>query len=153
VREAELDSDANPIVGEGSTAHRVVAAAVVDREGRVLIAQRPPGKWQAGRWEFPGGKLEAGEDEQQALRRELEEELGIHVRAATRVLEVAHNYPDRSVVIALWLVLRYDGTPTGLDGQALRWVEPGALTGLDLLEADLPMLPALLGALGLDVPR
>ena len=126
---------------------------MVDREGRVLIAQRPTGKWQAGRWEFPGGKLEAGEDEQQALRRELEEELGIHVQAATRVLEVAHDYPDRSVVIALWLVLRYDGTPTGLDGQALRWVEPRALAGLDLLEADLPMLPALLGALGLAVPR
>ena len=64
---------------------RVVAAAMVDRSGRVLIAQRPPGKWQAGRWEFPGGKVEAGEDEEMAVRRELMEELGVRVDAAQRL--------------------------------------------------------------------
>ena len=148
-----MKTDSSPTNGEDSAAHRVVAAAVVDVGGRVLIAQRPPGKWQAGRWEFPGGKVEAGEDEQQALRRELTEELGIRVHAATRVLEVTHDYPDRHVVIALWLVLRYEGVPAGLDGQALRWVPPESLAAQDLLEADLPMLPALRAALGLEVPR
>ena len=147
-----METDVNPTIG-GGAAHSVVAAALIDRQGRVLIAQRPPGKWQAGRWEFPGGKVEAGEDEPQALRRELAEELGIRVHAATRVVEVAHAYPDRRVVIALWLVLRYDGVPAGLDGQALRWVEPRSLADQDLLEADLPMLPALRSALGLEVPR
>ncbi|MEP7313383.1 MAG: (deoxy)nucleoside triphosphate pyrophosphohydrolase [Pseudomonadota bacterium] len=141
----------SPAEAEG--AHRVVAAALVDRHGQVLIAQRPPGKWQAGRWEFPGGKVEAGEDESQALQRELAEELGIRVLAATRIVQIAHSYPDRDVVIALWLVLRFDGEPAGLDGQALRWVVPAALGLQDLLEADLPMLPALHLALGLSVPR
>jgi len=127
---------------------RVVAAVLVDRRGQVLIAQRPPGKWQAGRWEFPGGKLEPGEDEAAAVRRELAEELGVRVDAAERLAEITHAYPDRSVAIGLWLVLRHEGVPEGLDGQALRWVPPDSLERCDLLEADLPMLPALRAALG-----
>jgi 8-oxo-dGTP diphosphatase len=114
----------------------------------VLIAQRPPGKWQAGRWEFPGGKLEPGEGEAAAVRRELAEELGIRVDAAERLAEITHDYPDRRVAIGLWLVLRHEGEPAGLDGQALRWVSPDSLEQCDLLEADLPMLPALRAALG-----
>ena len=127
---------------------RVVAAVLVDRQGQVLIAQRPPGKWQAGRWEFPGGKLEPGEDEAAAVRRELAEELGIRVDAAERLADITHDYPDRRVAIGLWLVLRHEGEPVGLDGQALRWVAPDSLETCDLLEADLPMLPALRAALG-----
>jgi len=127
---------------------RVVAAVLVDRQGQVLIAQRPPGKWQAGRWEFPGGKLEPGEDEAAAVRRELAEELGIRVDAAERLADITHDYPDRRVAIGLWLVLRHEGEPVGLDGQALRWVTPDSLETCDLLEADLPMLPALRAALG-----
>jgi 8-oxo-dGTP diphosphatase len=127
---------------------RVVAAVVVDRQGQVLIAQRPPGKWQAGRWEFPGGKLEPGETEAAAVRRELAEELGIRVDAAERLADITHDYPDRRVAIGLWLVLRHQGDPVGLDGQALRWVAPDSLETCDLLEADLPMLPALRAALG-----
>jgi len=127
---------------------RVVAAVLVDRLGQVLIAQRPPGKWQAGRWEFPGGKLEPGEDEAAAVRRELAEELGVRVEAAERLTEITHAYPDRRVAIGLWLVLRHEGEPCGLDGQALRWVSPASLETCDLLEADLPMLPALRAALG-----
>lgn len=132
---------------------RVVAAALVDRQGRVLIAQRPAGKWQAGRWEFPGGKVEAGESESDAVRRELREELGVRVEVADRLMQVEHRYPDRQVHISLWLVLRHSGEPRGLDGQALRWVAPQALAEADLLEADLPMLPVLRAALCGPDPR
>jgi len=130
------------------TGLQVVAAVLVDRQGRVLVAQRPAGKWQAGRWEFPGGKVEPGEDEAAAVVRELHEELGVRVDAQQRLTEVCHDYPDRRVVIGLWLVLRYEGEPQGLDGQALRWVTLEELAGIDLLEADLPMLPVLAAALG-----
>ena len=127
---------------------RVVAAVLVDRSGQVLIAQRPPGKWQAGRWEFPGGKVEPGEDEAQAVGRELAEELGVRVDAAQRLGEFHHAYADRVVSIGLWLVLRHEGEPRGLDGQALQWIALDHLTQCDLLEADLPMLPVLCAALG-----
>ena len=127
---------------------RVVAGALVDRRGSVLIAQRPTGKWGAGRWEFPGGKVEAGEDEETAVRRELAEELGVTVHAARRLGEVEHDYGDRSVQLSLWLVLRHDGEPRGLDGQALRWVSAQELPAVRLLEAVLPLLPVLQRALG-----
>lgn len=130
------------------TVLQVVAAVLVDRQGRVLVAQRPPGKWAAGRWEFPGGKVEPGEDEAAAVVRELHEELGVRVDAQQRLAEVCHDYPDRRVAIGLWLVLRHEGEPQGLDGQALRWVTLEELAGIDLLEADLPMLPVLAAALG-----
>ena len=124
---------------------RVVAAALVrDRGGpQVLIAQRPVGKWQAGRWEFPGGKMEADESPRQALARELREELGIEVQVALTLGQFTHAYPDRSVEIELWLVTRYTGEPQGLDGQELRWVSPDELAACDLLEADRPMIEPL----------
>ena len=127
---------------------RVVAAVLVDRVGRVLIAQRPPGKWQAGRWEFPGGKIEPGEEESRAVVRELAEELGVRVDASERLAVFRHDYVDRSVEIGLWLVLRHEGEPRGLDGQALRWVAVSELMDCELLEADLPMVPVLRQALG-----
>jgi 8-oxo-dGTP diphosphatase len=113
----------------------------------VLIAQRPPGSWQSGRWEFPGGKVEQDEQDETALHRELREELGIAVLSATPVDLFRHSYPDRHVEIALWVVPVFQGDPLGLDGQALRWVSPAELAGCDLLEADLPMIPPLLRAL------
>jgi 8-oxo-dGTP diphosphatase len=130
----------------------VVAAALVNRRGDVLIAQRPPGKWQAGRWEFPGGKIEPGETGEQAVRRELAEELGVRVEVATELGLFRHDYADRSVEITLWLVLRHQGDPQGLDGQALQWLPAAALDAADLLEADLPMLPVLRAALGSRIP-
>jgi 8-oxo-dGTP diphosphatase len=126
----------------------VVAAVLVNRVGEVLIAQRPPGKWQEGRWEFPGGKLEPGESEEQAVRRELTEELGIRVEVTERLTGCRHDYGDRCVEMGLWLVLRYAGEPQGLDGQALKWVSLARLPKEDLLEADLPLIPALTAALG-----
>jgi 8-oxo-dGTP diphosphatase len=113
----------------------------------VLIAQRPPGSWQAGRWEFPGGKVEPGESAEAAVHRELREEIGITVLQAVPVDVFQHSYPDRSVEIALWVVSGFAGEPQGLDGQALRWVRPELLAECDLLEADLPMIPPLLSTL------
>jgi len=113
----------------------------------VLIAQRPPGKWQAGRWEFPGGKIEPGESAADAVRRELAEELGIVPCELLSLRSFRHDYPDRSVEIGLWLVPAFEGEPRGLDGQALRWVAPADLGDCDLLEADLPMIQPLLAAL------
>ncbi len=121
----------------------VVAAALYDATGRVLIAQRPPGKHMAGRWEFPGGKVGAGEDERDALRRELTEELGIEVRAAQPLMRLTHAYSDREVELSLWIVERYAGVPAALDGQALKWVVPAQLAHEDILEADRPFIAAL----------
>jgi 8-oxo-dGTP diphosphatase len=127
----------------------VVAAALVRNDGvpQVLIAQRPIGKWQSGRWEFPGGKVEAGESDRAALVRELDEELGVAVDTAQALGLFTYDYPDRSVEISLWLVTGFTGDPQGLDGQALRWVSPAGLAGCDLLEADLPMIEPLRQAL------
>jgi len=129
---------------------KVVAAALVRNTGgpQVLIAQRPPGKWQSGRWEFPGGKIEPHESARGALERELLEELGVGVRQAQSLGQFTYDYPDRSVEISLWLVTEFTGEPQGLDGQALCWVPPGELAKWDLLEADLPMIGPLRHALG-----
>lgn len=122
---------------------RVVAAALYDREGRVLIADRPPGKHMAGRWEFPGGKVDAGESDAEALTRELREELGVSVSAAHPLLEITHDYPDRRVVLSMWRVERWSGEPQALDGQRLKWVAPARLFDGDILEADRPFIEAL----------
>ncbi|HEX7417752.1 MAG TPA: 8-oxo-dGTP diphosphatase MutT [Steroidobacteraceae bacterium] len=122
---------------------QVVAAALYDARGQVLISQRPPGRHLAGRWEFPGGKRDAGESAGAALKRELREELGVEVLASRPVLELLHAYPDRDVELSLWIVERYAGTPRGLEGQRLKWVEPAALGAEDLLEADRPFVEAL----------
>lgn len=121
----------------------VVAAALYDEGGRVLIAQRPAGKHMAGRWEFPGGKVSAGESEQRALARELEEELGIELIAARPFMRLTHAYADREVELSLWLVERFAGAPRPLDRQQLRWVAPADLAGEDILEADRPFIEAL----------
>jgi 8-oxo-dGTP diphosphatase len=122
---------------------RVVAAALYDHQGRVLIADRPPGKHMAGRWEFPGGKVADGETLSDALSRELNEELGITVSAAQPLVDLTHDYPDRRVELHLWVVQGYTGEPRSLDGQRLKWVEPARLFDEDILEADLPFIEAL----------
>lgn len=129
---------------------RVVAAAL-SRRGpagpEILIAQRPPGSWREGWWEFPGGKIEPGESDEAALVRELQEEIGVRITAHLALGSFLHHYPDSSVEILLWLVTAFDGEPRGLDGQALRWVDPAELEGCGLLEADQPMIGPLRAAL------
>jgi 8-oxo-dGTP diphosphatase len=123
----------------------VVAAALTDAHGRILIAQRPPGSHLAGGWEFPGGKLEPGEACLAGLARELHEELGITLgRGPHRpLLKVEHAYGARQLRIHLWVVTDFSGEPRGLDGQALRWCTLDELEHADLLPADAPMVRAL----------
>src|SRR5882757_4894320 len=121
----------------------VVAAAVTDEQGRVLIAQRPPGKHLAGMWEFPGGKLEPDAGRVPGLARELREELGITIGQPRPLIRVRHTYPYGEVVIDMWVVSRYHGEPRGLDGQALRWCHQDELATADLLPADRPIVRAL----------
>jgi 8-oxo-dGTP diphosphatase len=128
---------------EGPAEIHVVAGAIADAEGRVLIAQRPRGRHMAGRWEFPGGKLTAGEDPFQGLQRELSEELGVNVRAARPLIRLRHRYPDRRVLLDVWEVTDYDGEPQALESQALAWAKPDDLPKHDLLEADRGIVTAL----------
>ena len=121
----------------------VVAAALYDSDGHVLIAERPAGKHMAGRWEFPGGKVNVGEAEAQALSRELREELGIEVTSSRPYMRLTHSYDDRDVELSMWIVERYSGAPQGLDGQRLKWVQPARLLDEDILEADRPFVQAL----------
>jgi 8-oxo-dGTP diphosphatase len=125
------------------TTLEVVAGALFDATGRVLVAQRPPGKALAGRWEFPGGKLREGEDAFHGLVRELSEELGVVVRSAERLTRYSHAYDDRVVWLDMWVVTDWTGEPRGLDGQAIKWVEPARLDREDILEADRPIVAAL----------
>lgn len=121
----------------------VVAAAVMDVGERVLIAQRPPGTHLAGGWEFPGGKIEPGEERSAGLARELHEELGITIGPCRPLIRVRHAYPTREVLLDMWVVKRYRGEPRGLDGQALRWCTRDELATVELLPADGPIVRAL----------
>jgi mutator protein MutT len=132
----------NPDLKRSAT--HVVAAAVTDSLGRVLIAQRPPGKHLAGGWEFPGGKLWAGEDRRAGLARELREELGITLSMPPRpLIRVRHTYDYGGVLIDMWVVRHCSGELAGLDGQALRWVSQEELEAVELLPADGPIVAAL----------
>jgi 8-oxo-dGTP diphosphatase len=130
-------------VPASSSSIHVVAGALFDASGRVLIAQRPAGKHMAGGWEFPGGKLEAGEERFAGLQRELREELGVEAHSGEPLICYEHDYPDRRVRLDLWLVTQFSGEPQSRDGQALQWVELKDLNKVGLLEADRPMIPAL----------
>jgi mutator protein MutT len=121
----------------------VVAAAVTDEAGRILIAQRPPGKHLAGGWEFPGGKLEPGEARRPGLARELREELGIVMGTPRPLMRLTHTYPYGEVLLDMWVVRQYGGEPRGLDGQAIRWCTQAELATVELLPADGPIVAAL----------
>jgi len=121
----------------------VIAGAISDAQGRVLIAQRPRGRHMAGRWEFPGGKLDLGEDAFSGLKRELAEELGIVVHEARPLIRLRHEYQDRRVLLDVWEVTAYDGVPQPLDAQAVAWARPDELPKHDLLEADRAIVTAL----------
>jgi 8-oxo-dGTP diphosphatase len=121
----------------------VIVGIVRDSASRVLIGQRPKGKHMAGFWEFPGGKLEAGEPSLAGLKRELHEEIGIVVGAAEPLLEHTHRYPERTVRLDIWWILDYDGEARPREGQQLRWVEAAALSEAPLLPADAPIVAAV----------
>ena len=128
----------------------VVAVALVDADGRVLIAQRPEGKSLAGLWEFPGGKLDAGERPEAALIRELDEELGIAVKEAclAPLTFASHAYPDFHLLMPLWVCRRWGGTVAPREGQALKWVRAGQLRDYPMPPADEPLIPPLIDLLG-----
>jgi 8-oxo-dGTP diphosphatase len=123
----------------------VSAVALIDQDNRVLIAQRPEHKAMGGLWEFPGGKLEANETPEQALIRELKEELGIDVTKACLAPYVftSHTYEDFDLLMLLYLCRRWEGTPQAIEHQALKWVKVNELRNYDMPEADIPLLPHL----------
>jgi 8-oxo-dGTP diphosphatase len=123
----------------------VVAAALIDAAGRVLVAQRPEGKSLAGLWEFPGGKVEPDETPEAALVRELAEELAISVEATNLqpIGFVSHAYPAFHLLMLLYGCREWQGTPCGDLGQPLQWVPADALSALAMPPADLPLLPVI----------
>jgi 8-oxo-dGTP diphosphatase len=128
----------------------VVAVALVDRDGRVLVSQRPPGKQLAGLWEFPGGKVEPGERPEATLIRELAEEIAVTVEepCLAPLTFASHPYDDFHLLMPLYVCRRWSGTPRPLEGQALKWVRPGALRDLAMPPADAPLIPFLVDLLG-----
>ena len=124
----------------------VVACALLDADGRVLIAQRPAGKALAGMWEFPGGKVESGERPEETLIRELKEELGIDVQEAclAPLTFASHAYETFSLLMPLYVCRRWTGSPHGMEGQALKWVSPPRLRDYPMPPADEPLIPALI---------
>jgi 8-oxo-dGTP diphosphatase len=120
----------------------VVAAVIYDGQGRILLTRRAEDTHQGGLWEFPGGKLEDAETVAQGLRRELKEELGIDLLGHRPLIKNLHHYPDRSVLLDVYLVSDYQGIPRGLEGQPLQWVEPASLSDYSMPVADLPVIMA-----------
>ena len=123
----------------------VSAVALIDPDGRVLLAQRPEGKSLAGLWEFPGGKVEPGETPEIALIRELHEELGIGTWASclAPLTFASYSYPDFHLLMPLFACRRWQGAPQSREGQALKWVKPRDMRNYPMPPADLPLIPIL----------
>ena len=123
-----------------------VAVAVIERGNDILIAHRPGHVHQGGLWEFPGGKVESGETVQQALKRELNEELGIDIdlnNGIQPLLRIRHNYSDKSVLLDVWKVTSFSGKAKGMEGQPVKWVGKHLLTGYSFPEANKPIISAI----------
>jgi 8-oxo-dGTP diphosphatase len=127
----------------------VVACALIDPDNRVLIAQRPAGKAMAGLWEFPGGKVHDGERPEDALIRELHEELGLTVREAclAPLTFASHSYSEFHLLMPLYICRRWEGTVTAREGQALAWVRANKLRDYAMPPADIPLIPPLIDLL------
>jgi len=128
----------------------VVAVALIDTDNRILLAQRPEGKQLAGLWEFPGGKVEAGERPEETLIRELREELGIQVKepCLAPLTFASHAYEAFHLLMPLYVCRRWEGFVQSREGQALKWVRPGALRDYPMPLADEPLIPFLTDLLG-----
>ena len=120
----------------------VAAAVIRSDDERILIARRSPDRHQGGLWEFPGGKVEAGEDVRDALARELKEELGISVLDARPLIQIEHDYPDKQVLLDVWEVTRFEGEPDGVEGHPLAWVTARSLAEYDFPAANGPIVSA-----------
>ena len=119
------------------------AGVLYNRQGEVLITRRARHVHQGGLWEFPGGKLEHGETAQQALARELHEELGIQVLNSEPLIRIYHDYADKNILLDVWRVRKYSGEAHGREGQPLQWVEPDRLSRFSFPEANLPIINAV----------
>jgi len=146
---SKADSPSNPDRTNIADAPRPVilvsAVALVDADGRVLLARRPAGKSMAGLWEFPGGKIEAGETPEAALIRELDEELGIDTAESclAPLSFASHAYEDFHLLMLVYVCRKWNGTPRQLEGNELTWVRPARLRDYDMPPADLPLIPVL----------
>ena len=131
--------------GSGRKILLVAACALIDADGRILLAQRPEGKQLAGLWEFPGGKLEAGETPEAALIRELEEELGISTKAAclAPLTFASHSYENFHLLMPLYVCRKWQGTPEPREHTALKWVRPQKLRDFPMPAADEPLIAPL----------
>ncbi len=123
----------------------VSAVALIDRDGRVLLAQSPEGKYMAGLWEFPGGKVEPGESPEHALIRELQEELGINTweSCLAPLTFASHGYDDFHLLMPLFACRKWEGTPQPREGQTLAWARPTQLRDYPMPPADIPLIPIL----------
>ena len=127
----------------------VAACALIDTDGRVLLAQRPPGKSMAGLWEFPGGKVESGERPEESLIRELKEELGITVReeCLAPLTFASYAYDDFHLLMPLYICRRWEGDVIAREGQNLTWVRANKLRDYEMPPADIPLIPHLIDLL------
>jgi 8-oxo-dGTP diphosphatase len=123
----------------------VVAVALIDKDGRVLLAQRPPNKSMAGLWEFPGGKVEDGENPEDALIRELNEELGIDTWGSclAPLSFASHSYEEFHLLMPLFACRKWTGTPMAMEGQVLKWVSKNDLKNYAMPPADIPLIAAI----------
>ncbi|WP_245295237.1 8-oxo-dGTP diphosphatase MutT [Manganibacter manganicus] len=135
-----------PVENRGKRLLLVVACALVDRDGRVLISQRPEGKQLAGLWEFPGGKVEPGETPEECLVRELREEIGVETRAAclAPLTFASHDYDDFHLLMPLYVCRRFEGIAHPREGQTLKWVRPRDMRAYPMPPADAPLIPILM---------
>ncbi|TPL70299.1 8-oxo-dGTP diphosphatase MutT [Mesorhizobium sp. B2-3-15] len=139
----------NDVQSSGKRLLLVAACALVDADGRVLLAQRPQGKQLAGLWEFPGGKVEAGETPEQCLVRELQEEIGIEteIPCLAPLTFASHSYDDFHLLMPLFVCRRFRGIAQPREGQALKWVRPKQMRDYPMPPADAPLIPFLIDLL------
>ncbi|TJV41058.1 MAG: (deoxy)nucleoside triphosphate pyrophosphohydrolase [Mesorhizobium sp.] len=139
----------NDLASTGKRLLLVAACALVDADGRVLLAQRPPGKQLAGLWEFPGGKVEPGETPEQCLIRELQEEIGVEteIPCLAPLTFASHSYDDFHLLMPLFICRRFRGIAQPREGQALKWVRPKQMRDYPMPPADAPLIPFLIDLL------